>query len=909
MQAKTDKTESASRQLYQCSVEEVLTLFDTSLTQGLSENEAKRRLNHYGKNEIDDTGIRTWTRILWAQFQSSLVVLLLIAATVSIAVGEPTDAFAILAIVLLNTALGFWQDYSAENSLAELKKLSVPNTWVVRDGITSSIPANMIVPGDQVLLKAGYTVAADCRLLEVSDLAIDESTLTGESIPVSKQAQQIAETNLAIGDQVNRGFMGTTVVRGRAVGIATETGMHTELGKIANSLRTVQSESTPLQVKLAQLSRSLAIIALAVVLIIFIAGTWDGQPLKLMLMVALSLSVAIVPEGLPAVATVALALGARKMFNQNALVRQLPAVETLGSVSVICSDKTGTLTQNKMTATSIHSLSAVYNAAATDESITSDMTWVLLAATLCNDAQLQQNSSGDQQGIVGEPTEQALLEISNQLGFNQLELTAALPRINEIEFNSERKKMSTLHQLRAAASVTQLVLPKDALQLVLCKGAVDHVLEACCSVLINGRTKTLDQEHRLGILNMQDEIARRGVRVLAFAFRLSPDPIKRTLMESELVFAGFIGLSDPPRKEAKRSVATCKRAGIRTIMITGDHPLTARSIADQIGIPNNETVLTGKDLSRLSSIQLRDRVKDVSIFARVAPSDKLDIVEALEHNHEVVAMTGDGVNDAPALKQANVGVAMGITGTDVCKQAANIVLLDDNFSTIVAAIEQGRTVYDNIRKFVRYAMSGNIGEVFVMTIGLLFGLPLPLLPLQILWVNLVTDGLPGLALAAEPTEANVMQRKPISLDDPIFNRRMIIDLLWIGGWICSASLITAHLCVLETDDVSVWRTVIFTVLTLTQMANAFACRSNVAIFGRQARLKSNPWLIAAVATTFWLQVAVIYWPPLQNVFSTSALSLTQFTSCILASVVVFALIELRKYFVTEVLASQVEGDQ
>lgn len=898
MHAKSDKVESASHQFYQCSVENILTQFDTSLTQGLAEHEAKRRLNHYGRNEIDDTGIRTWPRILWAQFQSSLVVLLLVAAIVSIALGEPTDAVAILAIVLLNTALGFWQDYSAENSLAELKKLSVPNTWVVRDGITTSIPANMVVPGDQVLLKAGYTVAADCRLTEVNDLAIDESTLTGESLPVTKLTNQLVETNLPIGDQVNRGFMGTTVVRGRATGIATETGMQTELGKIANSLRTVQSEPTPLQVKLAQLSRSLAIIALAVVLIIFVVGTLNGQPFKLMLMIALSLSVAIVPEGLPAVATVALALGARKMFNQNALVRQLPAVETLGSVSVICSDKTGTLTQNKMTATSIHSMSAVYNAS-TKDSITLDMQWVLLAATLCNDAQLQQNSSGDQQGIVGEPTEQALLEISNQLGFNQLALSTALPRIDEISFNSERKKMSTLHQLRASDCVTNFVFPKDAVQVILCKGAVDHVLESCCFVLENGRTVALDHDHRLRIQNMQDEIARRGVRVLAFAFRTSAEPIKRDNMETELVFAGFIGLSDPPRKEAAQAVATCRRAGIRPVMITGDHPLTALSIADQIGIPHNETVLTGKDLSRLSAAQLRDRVNDVSIFARVAPSDKLDIVEALEHNHEVVAMTGDGVNDAPALKQANVGVAMGITGTDVCKQAANIVLLDDNFSTIVAAIEQGRTVYDNIRKFVRYAMSGNIGEVFVMAIGVLFGLPLPLLPLQILWVNLVTDGLPGLALAAEPTEANVMQRKPISLDDPIFNRRMINDLLWIGGWICFASLFTAHLCVLESDDVSVWRTVIFTVLTLTQMANAFACRSNATVFGRHARLKFNPWLIAAVATTFLLQIAVIYWPPFQSVFSTSALSLTQFTSCILASVVVFALIEIRKSFTAE----------
>ena len=618
-----------------------------------------------------------------------------------------------------------------------------------------------------------------------------------------------------------------------------------------------------------------------------------------MLMTALSLSVAIVPEGLPAVATVALAVGARAMFRRNALIRQLPAVETLGSVSVICSDKTGTLTQNRMTVT-VLDVANVRLVLDQYQDLNKDLRTLLLGASLCNDAELQQ---GNKTIAIGEPTEKAIVEAAAKLGIDQNFANKQMPRIAEIPFRSERMRMTTIH------NVTGLPFPifeKDASHVAFCKGAVDQLIAISDRVHIEGEPVRLGVDHIARIRKTGDELASQGNRVLAVAIKpihVGQDsealarPSNRDEMqrvEENMIFIGLIGMKDPPRPEVAEAVKKCKSAGIRPVMITGDHPLTALNIAQQIGIETRGRVISGTNLATMTEEELSRQVIAASVFARVAPKDKLNIVKALERHNEIVAMTGDGVNDAPALKQANVGVAMGIAGTDVAKQAANIVLLDDNFSTIVAAVEQGRTVYNNIRKFVKYAMSGNIGEVFVMTTGVLLGMPLPLLPLQILWVNLFTDGLPGLALAIEPPGKETMQRQPLSISEPIINRRMMSDLIWIGSLICIASLGAASLLADASSNLVQWRTVVFTVLTITQMANVFACRNEEPIF-KSNPLFANPLLLLAVLSTFILQIAVIYWPPFQRVFHTTNLTAFQFFGCVFAGMAVLLGIEARKY--------------
>jgi Ca2+-transporting ATPase len=876
-------------------------------------------------NELIEIERRTGWKILLAQVQSSLVVLLIVVMIVSILLGEINDAAAVFAIIVLNTILGFWQDYQAEKSLAELKKLSVPEVLVHRDGDTQSVLAADLVPGDIVVLQTGYFVPADCRLVELHELAIDESALTGESTAVRKTVDAIEPSKLPIGDRTNLGFMGTMVVSGHALGVVFATGMNTQLGQIASSLQAVEAEPTPLQVRLKKLSRSLAGLAILIVALVFVAGLLAGKEPRLMLMTALSLAVAAVPEGLPAVATVALAIGARRMFKQNALIRQLPAVETLGSVSVICSDKTGTLTQNRMTVTILevanHRVpldsaetrpSPSHQSGKTDDSVASESSmqttavqWLMLSGCLCNDAQLQlqpQESPANKQSgsaagpvAVGEPTEKALVEFAARFGLNQIDLQAAFPRTSEIAFSSERKRMTTLHGIDKPKAEQAIPALREKLtfeRVAFVKGAVDSVLSQCRFVWVGDQPEPLDSDWRSRIETSSDELAALGTRVLAIAIRPVDQELPLEELEQELIFVGFVGLTDPPRREAKLAVDRCRTAGIRPIMITGDHPLTATSIARDLGISKNDSVVTGRELTEMPVDQLREKVRDVSVFARVAPADKLNIVEALQDNDEVVAMTGDGVNDAPALKQANIGVAMGINGTDVSKQAANMVLLDDNFATIVTAVEQGRIVYANVRKFVKYTMSSNAGEILVMTLGVLLGLPLPLLPLQILWINLVTDGLPGLALAVEPVEKNTMNRSPLSPNQRIFDRFMRLDVLRVGLLIGIASLAGGSLLSTpDPDQPDHWRTIIFCVLTFSQMGNAFACRSDEPIFGIG---KSNLWLTAAVAMTCLLQIAVVYVPFLQTIFRTCPLSTLELLACLGSGFLVFGLIELLK---------------
>lgn len=833
---------------------QALQQLDSNLDSGLGVVVAQQRLTDIGTNELVELDRRSGLKIFLAQLQSSLVVLLIAAMIISALLGEFTDAIAVFAIIILNTLLGFWQDYQAEKSLAALKKLAVPEVLVRRAGVAKNIAATQLVPGDIVILQAGYFVPADCRVLESIGLSIDESALTGESLPVEKTIEALDAIDAPIGDQTNLAFMGTMVVRGHGFAVVTTTGMRTQLGQIASSLQSVEPEATPLQIRLGHLSRTLALAAIVVVGMVFVAGLAVDQPAKLMLMTAISLAVAIVPEGLPAVATVALAISARRMFKRNTLIRQLPAVETLGSVSVICSDKTGTLTQNRMTATILDVANCRLHLGREDSTIeqtaaeyASAINLLLLAGCLCNDAQLQHIDEGevdsqDRQSrpssakAVGEPTEAALVEVAWKFGLLQFDLQRNFPRIGEVAFDSERKRMATRHAITGSEMFESVSDPfRKFEQVVFVKGAVEAILAESKFVWAEDQTQILNQKWLTQIENSRNEMSSQGTRVLAFGFRGVEPGESDAELETEIIFVGMIGLTDPPRPEAKLAVDRCRAAGIRPVMITGDHPLTALSIARQLGISADSSVVTGQELARLSKEELRQRVDHASVYARVAPADKLHIVAALQHNREVVAMTGDGVNDAPALKQANVGVAMGQNGTDVSIQAADVVLLDDNFATIVAAVEQGRIVYDNVRKFVKYTMSSNVGEVLVMTVGILMGMPLPLLPLQVLWVNLVTDGLPGLALAIEPAEKNTMSRAPYSPDEPVFNRRMTVDVMWIGLLIAILSLLAGNFLANSEEDVVRWRTVIFTVLTFSQMGNALACRSDrPLLFNNQA---------------------------------------------------------------------------
>ena len=928
----------ASQTNWHCrDAEQVLADLQSDTGSGLSNAQASKRLEQYGPNELIDTGSRSPLLILWEQFASSMILLLVVAAGVSVMLDEVRDAIAIVCIIVLNAILGFVQDYRAEKALAALKKLSVPLVRVRRNGTVSEIASTDLVPGDVILLEAGNSVPADCRLLESSSLKTQEAALTGESDSVEKLVDALDDEQAPLGDRFNMVWMGTAVTYGRGTAIVVSTGMATELGRIASSLRNVRPEPTPLQKKLGQLGRSLAVAAVAIVAVVFVLGVARGEDTKVMLMTALSLAVAVVPEGLPAVATVALALGARRMFQRQALIRKLPAVETLGSVTVICSDKTGTLTQNRMAVTALEVAgtrltlprpaagepagSSLEGNTLTAISEQSSLLLLLLTGSLCNDAELTGGKDEDgSPSVSGEPTEAALVIAAERAGIGQGTLRGLLPRIGDVPFDSDRKRMTTIHRtagqpersgnedssmtMRAAAQLLELDA-SDAI--AICKGAVSSVLEVCSDVWANDDVRSLDDDWRGRIEAAGDELASQGMRVLGFAFRPlddAPSVGDESDVEQQLIFLGMMALIDPPRPEVKEAVARCRAAGIRPVMITGDHPLTAAYIASDLGIAGSAggeaespSVLTGRELAPQTAEDLRSVVEDVGVYSRVAPTDKLHIVQALQANGHVVAMTGDGVNDAPALRQAHVGVAMGITGTDVSKEASEMVLLDDNFATIVNAVEQGRVVYDNIRKFIRYTMTSNAGEICVMLFGPLFGMPLPLVPLQILWVNLVTDGLPGLALAVEPGERNTMRRPPRPPNEHVLGRGMAVDIVWIGLLMGAVSLF-AGWWFLDDDNASksasTWQTAVFTVLTLSQMGNVLAIRSDRDLLFRIG-IFSNPALVFAVLLTLAMQLAVIYAPPLQTLFRTVALKPSELVVCLALSVIVFAAVELRKW--------------
>jgi Ca2+-transporting ATPase len=832
-----------------------------------------------------------------------MVVILIVAAVISALLADYKDAAAIGAIVVLNAILGFSQEYRAEKAMAALKKLSVPHSRVRREGEVREVSSVDLVPGDIVFLEAGNFIAADGRLLESADLQTHEAALTGESEPIRKTIAAIDQPDLPLGDRRNMVYRGTFVTAGRGMAVVTETGMRSQLGRIAALIQTVEQEATPLQRRLEQLGRGLAAAALSIVAVIFVLGVLRGEELKLMLLTAVSIGVAAVPEGLPAVVTIALTLGAQRMLKRRVLVRRLAAVETLGSVTVICSDKTGTLTENRMTVAILQLSDRAFDVARSpgmDAGLPRSARLLLAGGALCNDAILQPDGGQqDSTPALGDPTEVALAAVAARFGLDKSLLEQSLPRVAEVPFDSGRKRMTTVHALptgpeRVPDLVRDLFNGTAASQIAFTKGAVDGLLSVSTSVWIDDRIEPLDQTWRERVANANAELARKGMRVLGVAFRplASIHDAVSPSLERELTLIGMVGMSDPPRPEVAAAVATCQSAGIRAVMITGDHPLTASTIAAELGITGEGPALTGPELERMPVEQLERLAESTPVYARVSPEHKLKIVEGLQRRKQIVAMTGDGVNDAPALKKADIGIAMGVTGTDVAKEAADMVLLDDNFATIVAAVEEGRVIYDNVRKFIKYILATNSGEIWLMLVAPLAGMPLPLLPLQILWLNLVTDGLPALALGVEPPEEDVMRRPPYSPNENIFARGLGRHVIWVGLLMGSLSL-GAGYRYWSLGDPN-WQTVLFTTLTFSQMAHVMAIRSERQSLFRLGLL-SNKALLGAVMLTFLLQLALIYSPVLQSLFKTNPLPPLDLAVTIALSLTVFLAVELEKW--------------
>lgn len=902
---------------YNMEASAVVAEFKTNIETGLSNAEAQRRLQEYGPNELIDRGIKSIWSILWDQIREIMVVILIISAVVSALLGESNDAIVILLIVILNTILGFSQEYRAEQAIAALKKLAVPNVRVLRDGQVQEISARELVPGDIAVLEAGNLVPADGRVVQSVNLRIEEAALTGESHPVDKKPDVIKQHKVPMGDRMNMVFMGTVITYGRGNVLITETGMKTELGNLANLIQTVEREPTPLQRRLERLGKTLAEIAVAIIAIVIVLGLFRGEDLRVLFLTGISMAVAVVPEGLPAVVTITLALGAQRMLKRNALVRKLPAVETLGSVTVVCSDKTGTLTENRMTVTV---LDVANEEPLQVEALIQERPLVLhaefyshiqpprrtiglmvKAMALCNDAVLSTNPADGTRQIIGDPTEGALIVAAAELGVDKGKLEQEWRRVAEVPFTSERKRMTTVHTTSQPKSAEQAPWG-DAPYVAFSKGAVDSLLEICDSVWMGDHAVPLDQQNmRERIQEANIKKARQGQRVLGVSYRPVaelPDPENEEemqLLESGQIFLGVIGMLDPPRAEVKEAVRKAKSAGIRPIMITGDHPLTAQHIAHELGMSDKgDAFLTGNDLAHMSLAELEARVEEVSVYARVSPEHKLNIVQALQDKGHITAMTGDGVNDAPALKKADIGVAMGITGTDVSKEAADMILLDDNFATIVAAIEEGRVIFDNIRKFIKYTLSSNTGEMIVMLVGPFLGMPLALTALQILWINLVTDGLPGLALAVEPAERGIMKRGPFHPRESIFSRGLGRQILWVGSLMGLVSLGVGYIYWLR-DPNGPWQTMVFTTLTLSQMGNALAIRSNIDSIFTIGWL-SNKAAIGSVLLTFALQIVVTYVAFFQGLLETEALRLNDLLIALGLSTIVFTAVEIEKWW-------------
>lgn len=916
--------------------EEVLQRLKTPIQTGLTSQEVQVRQQTYGLNQLEEAKQTSFLRMVISQLNNFVVILLIIAAVISALLGDYIEAGAILAIVILNSILGVIQESRAEQALAALKRLAAPEAQVLRDGRRQSVPARDLVPGDMIFLEAGNYVPADVRLLEAINLRLEEAALTGESLPVQKNASTILEKDIPLGDRKNTAFMGTLVSYGRGRGVVVGTGMHTQLGMIATMLQSVELEETPLQRRLDDLGRILGWGALGICALVFVIGAFrifsnaggfslaavgTQKSLLDLFMIAVSLAIAAVPEGLPAIVTISLALGMREMVRRHALIRRLASVETLGSATVICSDKTGTLTQNEMTVTrlwvdgqefSITGSGYVPQGEFQIKGETVDLAQypgactALWVGVLNNDAQLESTGSADGQPtihMVGDPTEGAILVAAAKAGALAEEVNLAYPRSNEIPFDSIRKRMVTIHTIESPRD--EDVSPiygedKRMWHAITVKGAPDVILNLCQSYqTMDDQTAPLDQAARTMILESNDAMSRDALRVLGMAYRLTPElpeEFESQTVENNLIFAGLVGMIDPPRPEVPPAMQLASQAGIRTLMITGDYPNTARAIAESIGLlrPGHQ-VLTGADINHLDEKTLIEQVEVTDVFARVSPEHKMRIVDALRANGEVVAMTGDGVNDAPAIKRSDIGVAMGITGTDVAKETADMVLTDDNYASIVSAVEQGRIIYSNIRKFVYYLISCNLAEIAVIFLATLFGWPSPLTAIQLLWLNLVTDGAPALALGTEKGDPDIMNQKPRPPKEPIINHYMRIGIavqtvaitaVTLGAFYIGRYTSPAHIEFAET--------MAFVTLSCSELLRAYTARSEYYPLFRIGPL-NNRYMNYAVISSLVLILAVVYVPFLQQIFNTNPLGIAQWTFILPLLVIPSVAAELTKH--------------
>lgn len=859
---------------------------------GLSEKEAKSKFQKHGPNTLTEKKKISAIRILFEQFSDLMVMILLASTAVSAFMNEITEAVTIVAIVIINAILGFIQEYRTERTMEVLRGLAAPNAKVIREGKLNYIPAENVVPGDLIVFETGDRIPADAVLVEAISLQIDEALLTGESLPAEKDIQKTEKKNMSIGDKKDHVFMGTTVTSGKGVAVVNATGMLTEMGKIADMIQQIEEEETPLQKRLDHLGKFIVYGCLLICAIVSITGILRGETLFTMLLAGISLAVAAVPEGLPAIVTIALALGVQRMLKRNALIRKLPAVETLGCASVICSDKTGTLTENKMTVRKIYagenmvevkgsgySTSGIFSMNGKDVN-PQKINAVRLAmeiGAICNNAKFVKTaepeknplskikslfSKEEKLDIIGDPTEGSLLMAALKGGFTVESMEQNFFRIDEMPFDSERKCMSVICDTHKGETFA------------FTKGAPDMLIDRCTKIYTARGVIEMNPVLKRMILKVNDDMAGEALRVLGVAYkRLDSRAYKHKDIEREMIFVGLIGIIDPPRMEVLDAVQKCRMAGIKPVMITGDHKITATAIAKELNIyAKGDRVLTGSEVDELDEKGLEKVVHEVSVFARVSPKHKLMIVRAFKKRGNVVAMTGDGVNDAPAVKEANIGVSMGKTGTDVTKEASSMILLDDNFSTIVAAIEEGRVIYNNIRKFIRYMLSCNIGEVLTMFIGMLAGLPLPLLPIQILWVNLVTDGLPAIALGLDPPDKDVMLRQPRGENENIFSQGLL-KLILFRGFLIGISTLGVFASILHfTGSIESARTGAFVTLVMTQLIHVFECKSETkTIF--EINIFNNIALVLSVICSLIMILGVIYIPFFQSVFKTVSLGL------------------------------------
>lgn len=876
----------------------------TDIHNGLSPEEVAKRTEKYGPNQLAEKKGRSAVALFLDQFKDFMIWVLIGAALVSGFLKEWVDAIAIICIVILNAILGFVQEFRAEKSLAALRKLSSPTSKVIRDGKHMSIPSSEIVPGDLVEMEAGDYVPADSRIVYATgNTSTHEASLTGESTPVNKSSSRLECEETGLADRSNMMFMGTSVVSGKARAIITETGMNTELGKIAGMIQEIEDSTTPLQRKLKEFGKIIIVVVFALVALIFLIGYLRGEEIIGLFLTSVSLAVAAIPEGLPAVVTIALALGVQRMVKRNCIIRKLPSVETLGSTSVICSDKTGTLTKNEMTVQSLFHAGQYFDVSGIgyapegyfthnddkiDPNSVPGLNKMIYSTVLCNGAQLVKE--GNTFKIVGDPTEGALLTMAGKAGMDKKNLEKQFPFVEEIPFDSDRKQMTIIRR------------HKDK-HIAFVKGAPDILLSNCTSIENANNTHDLDQSDRDKIIKANSVLADRAMRVLAVAYRefdCLPINIDAADIEKELTFLGLVAMIDPPRPEVKLAMKDCRSAGIRSVMITGDHKNTAVAIARDLGFYQEESMaFTGEELDRMSQEDFKKHVEQTVVYARVSPEHKLRIVKAWRDRGQVVAMTGDGVNDAPAVKEADIGVAMGITGTDVTKEVSEMVITDDNFASIVHAVEEGRGIYDNIRKFIHYLLSCNVGEILVMFVASLFQLPVPLLPIHILWVNLVTDGLPALALGVDPIDRHIMKHPPRPKNESVLTHGMGTLIILQGAFIAFCSLLAFYLVYyVENEGIESARTASFIVLACSQLFHSFNCRSNRDSIFKLGFL-SNKNLVYATLFSFALQMAVVYIPFLQSVFKTQPLGLLDWIMVLIISSFPLLAMELVKLFIQQ----------